>query len=406
MRRVTFIVAALWIGCVCIQAQQQQQPPAQQPGAAQQQPAAPTGPLAPEKYKNIQALKTLPADQLDGVMRFMAASLGLECQDCHVTAESGPWPMDKDDKRTKQTARKMIDMVNAINAANFNNRPRVTCATCHAGKEQPNPTPPLATELTPDQIAALNAPRPPAPPQPAAPPAGAQPNQQGQPGQPGRGGPPRPTETVDQVLDAYVAALGGVDAVNKVQTLVMKGTVTNRAAQTIPLTLELKAPGRLRMTIDDPKGQTIRTFDGTTGWTKTPNGAFDVNGFELQQLGRLADLGWATKMKERYQNLQAQRYVKIDGKDTIMLAGRTSPEVTEQLFFDKTSGLLLRRVITTRTAMGNLPEQIDYSEYRAVNGVKIPYQIRRASWDFVNTQKYTDIKANQPLDDARFAKGA
>ena len=100
---------------------------------ANAQPEPPKGPFAPEKFKNIQVLKELPADDLDGVMRFMAASLGVQCQFCHVTTETGNWPMEKDDKRPKQTARQMITMVKAINDQSFNGRPQITCATCTPG---------------------------------------------------------------------------------------------------------------------------------------------------------------------------------------------------------------------------------------------------------------------------------
>jgi len=54
---------------------------AQQPQG--QQPAAPTGPLAPEKYKDIQVLKDVPADQLDLTMRYFVAATGLNCSNCH-----------------------------------------------------------------------------------------------------------------------------------------------------------------------------------------------------------------------------------------------------------------------------------------------------------------------------------
>src|SRR5262245_59651577 len=77
-----------------------QQPPAgqgQASGTQRAQPESPKGPFAPEKFKNIQVLKELPADDLDGVMRFMSASLGVQCQFCHVTTETGNWPMEKDD---------------------------------------------------------------------------------------------------------------------------------------------------------------------------------------------------------------------------------------------------------------------------------------------------------------------
>ena len=111
---------------------------AQQAPAGQQPPAAPQGPLAPEKFKNIQVLKDLPADQLDGVMRFMSASLGVRCDFCHVTSETGNWPMDKDDKKNKQTARDMVKMMTAINAANFDGKPTVNCASCHHGRNEPD----------------------------------------------------------------------------------------------------------------------------------------------------------------------------------------------------------------------------------------------------------------------------
>ena len=56
------------------------------------------------------------------------------------------------------------------------------------------------------------------------------------------------------------------------------------------------------------------------------------------------------------------------------MTGRPYPGVTEQLQFDRESGLLLRRSITTATPLGPLPEQIDYSDYRDVNGVKVPFR--------------------------------
>src|SRR5512139_1862228 len=39
---------------------------------------------ASEQFKNIQVLKDVPADQLIPTMQFMAASLGVGCDLCHV----------------------------------------------------------------------------------------------------------------------------------------------------------------------------------------------------------------------------------------------------------------------------------------------------------------------------------
>jgi hypothetical protein len=63
-------------------------------------------------------------------------------------------------------------------------------------------------------------------------------------------------------------------------------------------------------------------------------------------------------------------------------------------------------VILTTTGFGNLLEQVDYSDYRDVSGVKVPFQIRYATWNDVVTEKFSDVKLNAPVDDAQFAKPA
>src|SRR5256884_5801186 len=62
--------------------------------------------LAEEEFKNIQALKGIPADQVIPSMQFIAASLGVECEFCHVAHAN-----EKDDKKPKVTARKMINKI-------------------------------------------------------------------------------------------------------------------------------------------------------------------------------------------------------------------------------------------------------------------------------------------------------
>src|SRR5829696_9623842 len=92
---------------------------------------------AEQVYKNIQVLKGIPADQMLGTMSFIAGSLGVACNHCHVN------PFDKDEKPTKLRAREMMVMMNKINQDNFKGAVAVNCATCHQGKTQPRTTAPL-----------------------------------------------------------------------------------------------------------------------------------------------------------------------------------------------------------------------------------------------------------------------
>src|SRR5260370_32223689 len=97
------------------------------------------GKKAEDVYKNIKALNGVPADQVVPAMQFITASLGADCEYCHVRGA-----MEKDDKLPKVTARKMMQMMFAINKENFEGKREVTCYSCHHGSHEPVATPIIA----------------------------------------------------------------------------------------------------------------------------------------------------------------------------------------------------------------------------------------------------------------------
>ena len=365
----------------------------QGPGRGGQPDPAPTGPMANEKYKNIQALTNVPADQLDVTMRYVSAAINMRCTDCHVQEASGEISYEKDDKRAKQTARSMMKMLNGINAANYGIR--VECATCHAGHNQPVGLP-LAEMLTPEQVAQMTPPTTP----PGRGPQGAFGGSGG-----GRGQRP-PAPPVADVIDKYLVAIGGRAAVEKLQSLSLTGTVTDRAGQSSIFTIEEK-PNKFREARQARPDAIVRGFDGASGWEQTGTKTADISGFVLNQALRLNDVGGVLHLSEKYPTLRAGggRPIQINGKDmpVVTVTGRAGI-VTDQFYFDSASGLLLRRVVSTRTPLGQLREQIDYADYRPAGDVKIPFQITSTTWNALDTYKVAEAKANVTLDDARFAK--
>jgi len=385
-----------------------QAPQPQAPAAADQ------GPSAKDKFKNIKVLN-MPASQLRDTMEYFTAALGTNCATCHVVGPTQDFAAD--DKRAKDTARKMIQMVDAFNA-NPDKIVTLTCATCHHGKAQAERTPPLAVEMTPAeaQAAAERAaqfaargggpggqPGAPGGGAPGAAPGGAPGAAPGgAPGPQGRGGPPRPTESVDDVITKFVQAIGGADAVAKAKTLVIHGTQTTRDLVTTPVTVEEKASGEFRSVVDTKPNPQTRVSDGKNAWVQAGQNARDLEGVQAAQVTRSSELLLLT-LKQRYPNLQVGRYGNVDGVETISLGSRT-PAVTDQFQFERQSGLLKRRTIQTTTPYGALVEQVDYSDYRDVEGVKLPFQVKYTSWSAVTTEKISDAKVNAPIDAGDFAK--
>src|SRR5215207_7770177 len=163
---------------------------------AGQQPRAPRQQLAEEVFKNIQVLKGMPVDEFMGTMGFLASATGLNCTDCHVDESGGSWARYADDNALKMATRRMLVMVNTINRTNFGGRQVVTCNTCHRGSRKPNVMPSidrLYGEPPPDE-----------------------------PGDPFT--PVAAKLSVDQVLDKYIAALGGAQRLAALTSFTAKGT--------------------------------------------------------------------------------------------------------------------------------------------------------------------------------------
>jgi hypothetical protein len=381
----------------------QQAPPAGGQAAAQKPqpgPPAPTGPLAAAKYRDVQIMKDVPADQFDLTMDYFVVSTGIPCQGCHVRDEATGAFAYENDHRIKAVTRKMINLVRTVNAGDFGGR--TNCAQCHIGRPRP-PGQPLAQPMTPEQIADLAA-------QAAARPSGPGGGAPAAAGAPAGGQPP-PAPPVDDVINKYIEALGGRAALEKLQSRAMSGTLTTRSSQSMAFTIEEKGSKYLE-TIQSKPASTTTGFDGVSGWTQGGARVEDLVGFPLQRALCNATLTIPLRLKDKYPNLQASRPTRLPGAsagspaiDVNLLQGSSSPYVNEQLYFNAASGLLIRRRVVTRAAdRGSMTEQFDYSDYKDVAGVKMPFTIKRTSWNAVDTLTIADIKTNVQIDDAKFAR--
>ena len=345
------------------------------PQATQKDSKPPGEKTAGEAFKNVQVLKDLPASQFMPNMFFFAESLGVGCDHCHVTSDTGPWPLEKDDKKPKLTAREMIKMMRSINDGFFSGQMEVTCATCHQGHPQPDNIPPIrALGAKPSEEPELSLAELP---------------------------------TADQLLDRYVQAIGGAAALAKLTTRTVSGVLVTESGRTSTLTITQKAPNQGLLSAVTADGRTDRYgFDGTDAWQASGKSAFDAHGLEAARIARDAQFFLDTEVKKRYpRRFTAGKEMAGDEEAYVIRAGGPGT-ISEKLYFSAKSGLLLRRVVMTRTASGRFIEQTDYSDYREVDGVKLPFTVARIEVNARYTEKYSEIKHNVPVDDAVFRKPA
>ncbi|MGA3018489.1 MAG: photosynthetic reaction center cytochrome c subunit family protein [Bryobacteraceae bacterium] len=327
---------------------------------------------AEQVYKNIIALKGTPADQLGASMQFIAASLGVECEFCHVQGKP-----EADDKPAKKTAREMIGMTLGINKDSFRGQLRVTCFSCHRGSTNPVSMPPVQESDTPARPVA-----------PTAPPAGAA------------------AATPDQIADKYLTAVGGADAIRKISSRIMKGSILAGGTES-PIELYTKAPNK-RVSVSHMGGrESMTAFDGTVGWTGSTGGAArQMSEAEAGSAALDAEFSLALRLKELFPQLRRGRPEQVNGVDCDVLQGTRPGGIAVRLDFDKQSGLLLRMVRSTTNSMGRMPVQIDYADYGEFDGVKVPLRWTLARPNGRFTIQIKEVQDNVPVDDAKFTKPA
>jgi hypothetical protein len=326
---------------------------------------------AEQLYKNIQVLKDLRGSELDGVMEFMCASLGVGCTYCHIN----PW--ESDEKSAKRAARKMILMVRAINNEHFNANPAVTCYTCHRGQHNSVPNPPA-------DIAA------PGSPEDATNPA-------------------RPTAlpSTDEIITRYIRAIGGEASIKRIKTRISRGTETstNRMtpAQSAAIEIYETTTGKLLTIRSSARGSTEEAFDGVKGWSKDARGLRELEGKQLKEFRQDADSMRYVTLRATYPQMRVLAQEPVGNRKAYVVGATSRDDSREKLYFDVETGLLIRKLVSFKTAFGTIPEMTDFDDYRDVNGVKLPFTIKWSRPPFGSDRRFTDIRLNVPVDDSRFS---
>ena len=340
-------------------------------GREQGHPGGDAPKTAAQQFKNIQVLKDIPAEQLIPTMQFITASLGVECEFCHVEHQ-----MDKDDKKEKKNARAMMEMQFAIDKANFKGELEVTCYTCHRGSAHPLGTPVL--------IADPNAKRPTPHTHDEA--AEAHPS----------------LPTADQILDRYLAAVGGSDALMKIKTRVQKGTIDAMGMQS-PIEVYCQAPDKRVSVTHINGGSSVTAYNGQVGWLSIPNGFHRMTAAERESAQIDAQMYFAARVREMYKELRVRPGEAVSGHATYLVAAAATPgHPAIRMYFDQENGLLLRLIRYTETALGRNPAQVDYADYKETDGVKIPYRWTLARPSGAFSIHIDQAQQNVPVDETLF----
>jgi hypothetical protein len=203
------------------------------------------------------------------------------------------------------------------------------------------------------------------------------------------------------IVDRYIEKLGGQDALDKVKSRTLKGELVG-PENPVPWTEYTQEGQKRSWKLEIPNASPMmRVVDGEKGWAKSPDGSVtDLEGEELAREKR----GAAFRHRLNPKGIFDLTYEKSEtqGGDTILTLKASTPGGTDRLSFSEKTGLLVRYRSEWDSGSSSYEEQLE--DYRPVEGVQFPFTRKARLNDFEFTLKYSDVKQNQPIDSAVFAK--
>ena len=336
--------------------------------------------MSEDVFKSVVLLRGIPVDTFFESMGMFANAMGNDCTFCHSsTAVFNKNAFAVGTPRI-QKARQMIVMMNAINKTYFGGQPRVTCFTCHNGNQSPRSDPNLALQY---------------------------------------GVPPEdsnfrdfqtdPRISANQVFDKYLQALGGTERLARLTSFVAKGTYAgfDTSLVKVPVEIFAKAPDQYTTIAHLDGGDSVRTYNGRSGWTAAPDTPVPVvplTGGNLDRARLEALVAFPAGIRQAFTQWRVGLVVMGDQDFQVVQATEAGQPIAN-LYFDE-SGLLARLVRWTQTPVGFVPTQIDYADYREVAGVRMPFRLTVSQTYMQMTIELSEVQPNVQVDAARFARPA
>ncbi|HYK90322.1 MAG TPA: hypothetical protein VE398_16220 [Acidobacteriota bacterium] len=226
-------------------------------------------------------------------------------------------------------------------------------------------------------------------------------------------------QSADEIVEKHLAALGGRDALSKLTSRKLTGTVTVTTpagdisgpfeSYALPpnksrtyLKLDLSSFGQNDAVVD-------QRFDGTTGYAiNSVQGDGEITGNQLENLRNGRFPNPLLKYKESGMKIEVLPNEKVGEKDAIVLAVTPKTGSAAREFLDASSYLPIKMVMKIDVPQlgGEIEQTTEFSDYREVDGVKVPFQIKVTNPAQTLVIKATRIEHNTVIEDSIFTKPA
>jgi predicted O-methyltransferase YrrM len=201
--------------------------------------------------------------------------------------------------------------------------------------------------------------------------------------------------TVGRILDRYIEAVGGPDAISKLTSRVCSGRLVHTyprrdpPAETVLVDAYARIPAMWAVTLTSESGDVQFGCDGEIGWVKDAEGSRRDERMDKLPLGLFLNPHGTLLLNDYFGTLILKEKASRGGR-TVFVLHLTEDGQRRPAWFDAESGLLIR--------IGSW----SLGDYRTVNGVGFPHRMAAARRGGESVYEFSEIRHDEPIDRARF----
>jgi hypothetical protein len=204
--------------------------------------------------------------------------------------------------------------------------------------------------------------------------------------------------TVQQVLDRYVAVIGGRDALLRHKSMTM-----HMKEGDVELVLYMKDT-KAAQKILFPDGKTMRGgYDGKIAWSIDTTGKVHVpQGDVIKTIARDADMYYHLHVMNYFRSMTVVDVQPFNGRPCYHLKGVNNWGKVNEQFYDTASGLLLGYAFNTAWRGGNGDATATFEDYTDYGGVLMAATTTSRDGNDVSVDRIASVTYDD-VDDAVFA---
>ncbi|HEY3250730.1 MAG TPA: hypothetical protein VGK25_06385 [Ignavibacteria bacterium] len=216
-------------------------------------------------------------------------------------------------------------------------------------------------------------------------------------------------QTIDEIVEKHVQALGGMDKLSSIKSLKMTGKFSGNGWEA-PVTFTMKRPDMVRMEINFQGNASVQAFDGTTAWEINPwSGKKEADKMPaegVKDMREMADIdGPLVNYKQKGYTAELMGKDDMEGSEVYKIRLTDKDGDIRYFYLDSQTYLILKETKKRKIKEKETESETYYGNYQPIEGgviMAMSMEFKQPGSDQSQKGTIEKTEVNTDVDDSIF----